>query len=117
MSRRFKGVADLEKSNLSSRIGVPAVNPTSQRSSTTYLRVFVAAVSAQAVLSVLMAMREISLKHFSGEYSFSNTCREWKGADEMTSKTRFPFFAGSTERHTTSVFSLLPRDRQSGPHR
>jgi hypothetical protein len=71
VGRRFKGVADLEKPNLSSRIGVPAVDPTSQRSSTTYLRVFVAAVSVQAVLSVVMAMREISLKHFSGEYSFN----------------------------------------------
>jgi hypothetical protein len=48
-------------------IGVPAVNPASQRSSTTYLRIFIAAVSAHAVFSVVMAMKEISLKHFSGE--------------------------------------------------
>ncbi|KAJ5788366.1 hypothetical protein N7457_003356 [Penicillium paradoxum] len=48
------------------RIGVPASNPKSQRHSTTYLRVFVAAVEFNAVLAVAKALKEISLKHFSG---------------------------------------------------
>ncbi|OGE48669.1 hypothetical protein PENARI_c026G04453 [Penicillium arizonense] len=51
------------------RIGVPASNPVSQRSSTTYLRIFIAAVSAEAVLAVLGALKDISLKHFSGFHS------------------------------------------------
>ncbi|OQD82605.1 hypothetical protein PENANT_c020G08387 [Penicillium antarcticum] len=51
------------------RIGVPASDPVSQRSSTTYLRIFVAAASAEAVLAVLGALKNISLKHFSGFHS------------------------------------------------
>ncbi|KAJ5996415.1 hypothetical protein N7499_007268 [Penicillium canescens] len=51
------------------RIGVPATNPVSQRSSTTYLRIFIAAVSAEAVLAILGALKDISLKHFSGFHS------------------------------------------------
>lgn len=49
-----------------SRLGVPAPNPRSQRQSTTYLRIFIAAVEADAVLAVGRAMKDISLKHFSG---------------------------------------------------
>ncbi|KAJ5503259.1 hypothetical protein N7463_006133 [Penicillium fimorum] len=51
------------------RIGVPAPNPGSQRQSTTYLRIFIAAVKADAVLAVGRAMKDISLKHFSGFHS------------------------------------------------
>ncbi|KAJ5170499.1 uncharacterized protein N7500_003282 [Penicillium coprophilum] len=51
------------------RIGVPAPNPSSQRQSTTYLRIFIAAVNADAVLAVGRAIKDISLKHFSGFHS------------------------------------------------
>ncbi|KAJ5543188.1 hypothetical protein N7461_009191 [Penicillium sp. DV-2018c] len=51
------------------RIGVPAPNPKSQRHSTTYLRIFIAATDADAVLAVAKAMKDISLKHFSGFHS------------------------------------------------
>jgi hypothetical protein len=50
-----------------SRIGVPASNPTSQRQSTSYLRIFVTAVEADAVFAVAKAMKDVSLKHFSGK--------------------------------------------------
>lgn len=48
------------------RIGTPASDPLSQRSSTTYLRIVVASVSAEAVLAVAKTMKDIALKHFSG---------------------------------------------------
>ncbi|KAB8258588.1 hypothetical protein BDV32DRAFT_139489 [Aspergillus pseudonomiae] len=48
------------------RIGVPDPNPSSQLKSTTYMRIFIAARTAQAVTTVAKAMRHISLKHFSG---------------------------------------------------
>jgi hypothetical protein len=62
------------ESNLTSdyRIGVPASNPVSQRNSTTYLRIFIAALSAEAVLAVLGALKDISLKHFSGQKYYLN---------------------------------------------
>ncbi|KAJ5747943.1 uncharacterized protein N7511_009639 [Penicillium nucicola] len=52
-----------------SSIGVPASNPVSQRSSTTYLRIFIAAATPEAVLAVLGSLKDISLKHFSGFHS------------------------------------------------
>ncbi|CAI7662599.1 unnamed protein product [Penicillium glandicola] len=51
------------------RIGVPAPNPSSQRQGTTYLRIYIAAVDADAVLPVGRAMKDVSLKHFSGFHS------------------------------------------------
>ncbi|RDW90443.1 acyclic terpene utilization AtuA family protein [Aspergillus mulundensis] len=51
------------------RIGTPSPNPTSQASSTTYLRIFIAARSPQAVDAVGLALRSVSLKHFSGFHS------------------------------------------------
>ncbi|KNG80798.1 hypothetical protein ANOM_010317 [Aspergillus nomiae NRRL 13137] len=48
------------------RVGVPDPNPSSQLKSTTYMRIFIAARTAQAVTTVAKAMRHISLKHFSG---------------------------------------------------
>jgi hypothetical protein len=54
-----------------SRIGVPASNPTSQQQSTSYLRIFVAAAEADAVLAVTKAMKDVSLKHFSGTNKLS----------------------------------------------
>ncbi|KAL4754595.1 hypothetical protein BDW72DRAFT_114779 [Aspergillus terricola var. indicus] len=51
------------------RIGTPSSNPTSQASSTTYLRIFIASRSPQAVGAVGLALRNISLKHFSGFHS------------------------------------------------
>ncbi|KAG2412980.1 hypothetical protein HFD88_010539 [Aspergillus terreus] len=48
------------------RVGVPAPNPKSQLESTTYLRIFIASPSARSVRAVSMAMKDISLKHFSG---------------------------------------------------
>lgn len=49
------------------RIGTPEINPKSQLSSTTYMRVFATATTEEALLPILGAMRDISLKHFSGE--------------------------------------------------
>ncbi|KAI9933925.1 hypothetical protein MW887_004997 [Aspergillus wentii] len=51
------------------RIGVPASNPIYQASSTTYLRIFMTAPSPQDILAVSMALKNISLKHFSGFHS------------------------------------------------
>lgn len=48
------------------RIGTPAANPAFQAESTTYLRVFVTSRSQSAVLGVAKALKDISLKHFSG---------------------------------------------------
>lgn len=49
------------------RIGTPAFDPLSQRSSTTYLRIFSTSMSAEAVLAVAKTMKDIALKHFSGK--------------------------------------------------
>ncbi|KAL4985401.1 hypothetical protein BDW68DRAFT_145096 [Aspergillus falconensis] len=51
------------------RIGAPSPNPKSQASSTTYLRIFLASRSPHAVGAVGLALRNISLKHFSGFHS------------------------------------------------
>ncbi|KAL5003476.1 hypothetical protein BDV10DRAFT_180601 [Aspergillus recurvatus] len=51
------------------RIGTPSPNPISQASSTTYLRIFIASHSSHAVGAVGLALRNISLKHFSGFHS------------------------------------------------
>ncbi|KAL4933557.1 acyclic terpene utilization AtuA family protein [Aspergillus undulatus] len=51
------------------RIGTPSPNPTSQASSTTYLRIFIASRSPQAAGAVGLTLRKISLKHFSGFHS------------------------------------------------
>ncbi|KAJ5663566.1 hypothetical protein N7507_004297 [Penicillium longicatenatum] len=48
------------------RVGTPSPNPASQLESTTYLRIFVASPNDKAVLSAVQALRNISLKHFSG---------------------------------------------------
>ncbi|KAJ5628520.1 hypothetical protein N7490_010748 [Penicillium lividum] len=48
------------------RVGTPSPNPASQLESTTYLRIFVASPNEKAVLAVVKAMGNISLKHFSG---------------------------------------------------
>ncbi|OJI85780.1 hypothetical protein ABZX51_001140 [Aspergillus tubingensis] len=55
------------------RIGTPAANPAFQAESTTYLRVFVASQSESAVLAVAKAMKDISLKHFSGFHTSLDT--------------------------------------------
>ncbi|KAL4910150.1 hypothetical protein BDW74DRAFT_186330 [Aspergillus multicolor] len=51
------------------RIGTPSPIPTTQTSSTTYLRIFIAGRSPQAVGAVGLALRSVSLKHFSGFHS------------------------------------------------
>ncbi|QLI74683.1 uncharacterized protein G6M90_00g111520 [Metarhizium brunneum] len=48
------------------RIGTPATNPTSQNSSTMYIRVVAQGKDAKGVLEVANAFKDISLKHFSG---------------------------------------------------
>ncbi|GAQ46038.1 hypothetical protein ANI_1_3236024 [Aspergillus niger] len=55
------------------RIGTPAANPAFQAESTTYLRVFVASQSESAVLAVAKALKDISLKHFSGFHTSLDT--------------------------------------------
>nr|XP_001400462.2 hypothetical protein ANI_1_3236024 [Aspergillus niger CBS 513.88] len=55
------------------RIGTPAANPAFQAESTTYLRVFVASRSEGAVLAVARALKDISLKHFSGFHTSLDT--------------------------------------------
>lgn len=52
--------------NVYPRIGVPSLNPSCQTESTSYLRIFIASRSEKSVAAVAMAMKDISLKHFSG---------------------------------------------------
>ncbi|KAH8433392.1 acyclic terpene utilization AtuA family protein [Aspergillus melleus] len=54
-------------------IGVPALNPVCQSESTTYLRIFSASRSAGPVAAVSKAMKDISLKHFSGFHTTLDT--------------------------------------------
>ncbi|RDW59086.1 hypothetical protein BP5796_12010 [Coleophoma crateriformis] len=51
------------------RIGVPAPNPKSQNSSTTYLRVFAEAREKDSLERIMRALKNISLRHFSGFHS------------------------------------------------
>ncbi|KAL4867676.1 hypothetical protein BDV12DRAFT_186478 [Aspergillus spectabilis] len=55
------------------RIGTPSPNPTTQSSSTTYLRIFIASRSLQAIGAVGLAVKNVSLKHFSGFHSTLDT--------------------------------------------
>ncbi|PLB47444.1 DUF1446 domain-containing protein [Aspergillus steynii IBT 23096] len=55
------------------RIGVPAENPISQTQSTTYLRIFMASRLEGAIAAVSKAMKDISLKHFSGFHATLDT--------------------------------------------
>ncbi|OOQ89766.1 DUF1446 domain-containing protein [Penicillium brasilianum] len=55
------------------RVGIPAPNPVCQLESTTYLRVFVAARSRETVAAVAGALKDISLKHFSGFHASLDT--------------------------------------------
>ncbi|ETS85088.1 hypothetical protein PFICI_03113 [Pestalotiopsis fici W106-1] len=50
-------------------IGVPATNPSDQNSSTGYFRIFAQSTDTEALLSIVYAIRDISLKHFSGFHS------------------------------------------------
>ncbi|KAE8423742.1 hypothetical protein BDV36DRAFT_303149 [Aspergillus pseudocaelatus] len=54
------------------RVGVPDPNPSSQLKSTTYIRIFIAARTAQTVSTVAKALGQISLKHFSGFHASSD---------------------------------------------
>ncbi|TVY47377.1 hypothetical protein LOCC1_G007025 [Lachnellula occidentalis] len=53
----------------SDRIGVPSINPRTQNSSTTYLRIFAEAATEETLKRVAQALGKISLKHFSGFHS------------------------------------------------
>ncbi|CAG9947883.1 unnamed protein product [Clonostachys rosea f. rosea IK726] len=48
------------------QIGVPASNPTNQNSSTVYFRIFAQSTNLQALGAIAVAVRHISLKHYSG---------------------------------------------------
>lgn len=48
------------------QIGVPAPNPTNQNSGTMYIRIFAQATTIEPLRTVLGAVGDISLKHFSG---------------------------------------------------
>jgi hypothetical protein len=48
------------------RIGVPAVNPANQNSGTVYLRIFAQSTKVEALQAIMMAVGNISLKHYSG---------------------------------------------------
>ncbi|KUJ08285.1 DUF1446-domain-containing protein [Mollisia scopiformis] len=54
---------------IESRVGTPQPNPKSQLNSTTYMRVFAESHSQEALMSLLIAFRDISLQHFSGFHS------------------------------------------------
>ncbi|KAI8289928.1 hypothetical protein K4K60_007396 [Colletotrichum sp. SAR11_57] len=48
------------------RIGVPATNPMNQNSNTIYIRVFAQSTKADALNAINRAVRDISLRHYSG---------------------------------------------------
>ena len=48
------------------RIGVPAVNPANQNNGTVYLRIFAQSTKVGALQAIMMAIGDISLKHYSG---------------------------------------------------
>ncbi|KAJ9144578.1 hypothetical protein NKR23_g5828 [Pleurostoma richardsiae] len=51
------------------QIGVPATNPLNQNSSTVYFRLFAQSTKAESLQAINRAVRDISLKHFSGFHS------------------------------------------------
>ncbi|KAF5544600.1 DUF1446 domain-containing protein [Fusarium mexicanum] len=51
------------------RIGVPAVNPANQNCGTVYLRIFAQSTKTEALQAIMMAIGNISLKHYSGFHS------------------------------------------------
>ncbi|CAJ0549990.1 Ff.00g065850.m01.CDS01 [Fusarium sp. VM40] len=55
------------------RVGTPAINPTCQLESTTYMRIFIAAKSQKTVAAVTSVFKDISLKHFSGFHASLDT--------------------------------------------
>ncbi|KAF9870900.1 hypothetical protein CkaCkLH20_11572 [Colletotrichum karsti] len=48
------------------QIGAPAYNPANQNSSTVYIRVFAQSTKVEALRAINLAVRDISLKHYSG---------------------------------------------------
>ncbi|KFZ11972.1 hypothetical protein V502_07323 [Pseudogymnoascus sp. VKM F-4520 (FW-2644)] len=64
--------ADLETLEFQ-RIGVPSPNASCQTESTSYLRIFIASRFEKSVAAVAMAMKDISLKHFSGFHASLDT--------------------------------------------
>ncbi|KAH8660444.1 hypothetical protein BX600DRAFT_523398 [Xylariales sp. PMI_506] len=55
------------------KIGVPAANPSNQNSSTGYFRIFAQSTDLQVLKEIGRAVRDISLKHFSGYHSSLDT--------------------------------------------
>jgi len=51
------------------RIGTPGPDPRNQNSSTVYFRVFAQASNPDALMAIGTALRDISLRHFSGQYT------------------------------------------------
>ncbi|KAI0153680.1 hypothetical protein BJ166DRAFT_565058 [Pestalotiopsis sp. NC0098] len=69
--RYFMGEEALKKLDILEfqKIGVPAADPSNQNSSTGYFRIFAQSTDAQALVAITSAIRDISLKHFSGFHS------------------------------------------------
>lgn len=72
--------------NCCPRIGVPAADPTNQNSSTGYFRIFAQSTDAQALVAITSAIRDISLKHFSGRPAIFFDCL---GCTWLTNTTGF----------------------------
>ncbi|KAK1954660.1 DUF1446-domain-containing protein [Colletotrichum sublineola] len=51
------------------RIGVPAANPMNQNSNTVYIRIFAQSTKADALNAISRAVRDVSLRHYSGFHS------------------------------------------------
>ncbi|KAI3571812.1 hypothetical protein IWW34DRAFT_824591 [Fusarium oxysporum f. sp. albedinis] len=51
------------------KIGVPAANPINQNSGTVYLRIFAQSTKVEALQAIMMAIGNVSLKHYSGFHS------------------------------------------------
>lgn len=73
--------------NCCPRIGVPAADPSNQNSSTGYFRIFAQSTDAQALVAITSAIRDISLKHFSGWPAKSLSLPQVHFADKYN---RFP---------------------------
>ncbi|ETN41265.1 uncharacterized protein HMPREF1541_03200 [Cyphellophora europaea CBS 101466] len=63
---KSKGLHDTFQLLEFQRLGVPEPNPRSQHASTTYLRVFSQADTAEALYALLKSFQEIGMQHYSG---------------------------------------------------
>ncbi|KAL9053100.1 MAG: hypothetical protein Q9162_004964 [Coniocarpon cinnabarinum] len=91
-------------------IGVPALNPRTQRSSTTYFRIYAQASKEEPLLGLLKAWRDYGMQHYSG----------WHCSMDMRTALPRPFLAFYPalwdQDKLRETFTLIPKNGAAPKH-